>query len=340
MPTLYGQSLSRRELLERIGDIRQVGGVCRVQRTEGVERGLEVIEVRTGAGLDFDLLPSRGLDIGAALVFGRSLAWHSASGFPLPERVDVRTQEGFHRGFGGGLLTTCGLSNVGEPCEDEGIEYTQHGMAMVTPAFDVCASGEWQGDEYAMMVRGRTREAGLYADKLEKTRTVTTRLGEARLELEDVVENIGAAPCALMILYHVNVGWPLLAPGAAIEARSEAREVVLGNGRGWNEVAAPCADYETNVIEHRIAPDGDGMARVTLRSGAMRIELAYDAAALPRFTQWRQYGAGDYVLGLEPGNVGVRGRAWERANGSLPMLAPGETRTFRMNISAALDGAV
>lgn len=330
---LFGEMLSRRELLERVGDIRQVGGIIRTQRLEGVERGVEVVEVRTGAGFSFEVLPSRGLDLGAAKLFDRSLAWHSAARFSHPGLIDHRTPEHYHHGFGGGLLNTCGLRNVGQPNEDEGTIHDMHGRSSSTPAFEVCASGEWTGDEYVMTVRGTTREAALNADKLEKTRTIVARLGDARLEITDVVENIGSRPAALALLYHFNIGWPLLSSGASIEMNSLAQRPVLGSAADWSEVPAPDASYAASVIEHEIHPDENGWRRAAVAGGGLRLHVAWQAAKLPRFTQWRQYGSGDYVLGLEPGTVGVLGRAWERANGTLPFLAPGETRTFRLTVS-------
>lgn len=79
MPTLHGQSLTRTELMSRVGDLGQIGGLRRSRLLEGVSDGVEVIELETGAGLRFDMLPSRGLDIGQASWGGRPLAWQSGS---------------------------------------------------------------------------------------------------------------------------------------------------------------------------------------------------------------------------------------------------------------------
>lgn len=332
MPTLWGEHLTKNQFLERVGKVAQVGGVRRVRLLEGVEDGIEVIELHTGGGLALDILPSRGLDLGAARFNGQPLSWLSSAGFAHPGLVDGAPDSGFLRAFGGGLLTTCGLSNVGNPNVDEGVQYGQHGRASSTPAFEVAAWGEWIGDEYAMTVRGKTREAVLYGDKLEKTRTIRARLGEARIELEDVVENIGSKPAALMILYHMNLGWPLIGPGSRFHAPSAKRIVKLGAGTNWETMPAPDANYSVSVIEHEMRPDADGWVRLGVTSKAMRLEIAYEKA-LDRFTQWQQFGAGDCVLGLEPGNVGVQGRTSERAAGTLPMLEPGACQTFEVHMS-------
>ncbi len=333
MPTLWGERLTKNQLLERVGNVTQVGGVRRVRWLEGVEDGIEAIELRTGAGLELEVLPSRGLDLGAARFNGQPLSWLSSAGFAHPGLVDGAPDSGFLRAFGGGLLTTCGLSNVGDPNLDEGVQYPQHGRASSAPAFEVAAWGEWIGDEYLMTVRGKTREAVLYGDKFEKTRTIRAKLGEARIELEDVVENIGSKPAVLMILYHINLGWPLIGPDSRLDAPSAKRTVNLGAEAHWETMPAPDAEASVCVIEHEMRPDADGWVRLGVTSSTLRLEIAYERA-LNRFTQWQQFGAGDYVLGLEPGNVGVRGRASERAAGTLTMLEPGALQTFKLHIDA------
>ena len=332
MPILWGEHLTKRQFLERVGTVAQVGGVRRVRWLEGVEDGIEAIELRTGAGLELDILPARGLDLGAARLNAQPLSWLSSAGFSHPGLTESAPDAGFLRAFGGGLLTTCGLSNVGDPNVDEGVQYPQHGRASSTPAFEVAAWGEWIGDEYLMTVRGKTREAVLYGDKLEKTRTIRAKLGEARIELEDVVENIGSKPAALMILYHINLGWPLIGPDSWLDAPSVKRTVKIGAGAHWETMPAPDGKASVSVIEHEMRPDPDGWVRLGVSSKAVRLEIAYERA-LNRFTQWQQFGAGDYVLGLEPGNVGVQGRASERAAGTLVMLEPGAVQRFKLHFN-------
>lgn len=330
---MAGEKLARRDLMARVGHLAQVGGLRRVQALEGVEAGLEIIELRTGGGLEVDILPSRGLDLGATQFAGQSLCWLSAAGFAHPGLVETSPQEGFLRAFGGGLLTTCGLSNVGGPNEDQGTTYRQHGRASATPAYEVAAWGEWQDEDYLFTVRGKTREAVLYGDKLEKTRTIQARLGQSTLYLQDEVENMGGTPAALLLLYHFNLGWPLVSPTSHLEAPSRGQTWPIGTPSDWKRFPEPRADYPVAVLEHQMEPDADGWVRLAVSSPQATFQLAYEAATLPRFTQWQQFGWGDYVLGLEPGNVGVMGRASERATGGLTYLQPGEKRRFRLEIS-------
>jgi hypothetical protein len=62
------------------------------------------------------------------------------------------------------------------------------------------------------------------------------------------------------------------------------------------------------------------------------VYVRYRQQTLPQFVQWRMFGGGTYVLGLEPANCRVGGRAMERAAGRLQTLQPGESRSYRLEI--------
>ena len=54
----------------------------------------------------------------------------------------------------------------------------------------------------------------------------------------------------------------------------------------------------------------------------------FDTMQLPNFIQWKNLGAGEYVMGLEVSNSFPDGRDKERAQGRLPFIEPGETKTY------------
>ena len=47
MPALWGRQFTREELMQRIGRLEQVAGVRLVERGDGTERGVRVLEFRT-----------------------------------------------------------------------------------------------------------------------------------------------------------------------------------------------------------------------------------------------------------------------------------------------------
>jgi hypothetical protein len=73
-----GPVLNRTDALGFVGDVSQLGGITRSRRVGGIEDGLEVITLRSGA-LEVEVLPGRGLDLGAARFAGQSLAWLSVA---------------------------------------------------------------------------------------------------------------------------------------------------------------------------------------------------------------------------------------------------------------------
>src|SRR5438105_15441873 len=78
MVRLFGQELTKRELLRRVGNLDQVAGTRRLRFEEGPEDGVGAVEVRTGGGLRYTVLPSRALDISAAECEGLPIAWRTA----------------------------------------------------------------------------------------------------------------------------------------------------------------------------------------------------------------------------------------------------------------------
>jgi hypothetical protein len=127
-------------------------------------------------------------------------------------------------------------------------------------------------------------------------------------------------------MYHVNMGWPVVAPGARV--KTPPRRL---RGEGDNSlVRAPTAGTPERVWVFAADPDAGGRglagianARVdaTQAAGA---RITWDAAALPTLVQWEMANvAGHYVIGLEPSTA----FAADAADGSrFPLLEPGQSK--------------
>src|SRR5579884_201471 len=193
MAQIYGKTYARKDLLARIGDISQIARVKPYRLVEGLEDGVLALDVTTGSGLDFTLLPSRGMDISSAHFNGRSLAWRSATTDAHPAYFDHEGEggRGWLRSFYGGLVVTCGLTYAGANGEDEGRLYGLHGRISNLPAYNVSYDTRWDGDQYALIVRGKVREATVFGENLELTRTITTYLGSQSIHIHDEVANLG-----------------------------------------------------------------------------------------------------------------------------------------------------
>ncbi|MEA2525433.1 MAG: hypothetical protein QOF73_2660, partial [Thermomicrobiales bacterium] len=61
---LWGEELGRTELLRQVGGLDQIAGVRLVTLGDGNERGVRVLEFRTGTGFAFEVIVDRAFDIG------------------------------------------------------------------------------------------------------------------------------------------------------------------------------------------------------------------------------------------------------------------------------------
>ncbi len=344
MAHLFGRDWTKRELLARMGVLEQATGAEMFTYSDGVRDGVRAARVRTGGGLDYTVLLGRGMDIGQASYNGVPLAWVSATGAVHAHAFEPQGR-GWLRSFHGGLLTGCGLRNVGAANRDSDEDLGIHGYLSHSPAEETFAGTIWTGDEAEVTVSGTMREASIFGENLRMTRRITSLLGEAKLTIYDRVENLGFKPSPLMLLYHLNFGWPLVSEdteivykaASPIVPRDAAAEAGLNR---WMRLDAPTPDYAEQCFYHDPAPDSDGVATVLMinRDRHLGVRIAYDKSTLNHLTQWKMMGQGEYTCGIEPANCKVMGRAAEREAGRLQTIEPGELCEFRVSIDV-LDGA-
>jgi hypothetical protein len=346
---LFGNNYTRAQLLERVGSINQIGGTRRYRLDDGRSAGVSAIEVDTGAGLRFCVLPDRGLDISRASFRGTNLEHSTANGEVHPAYFEAQGMQ-WLRTFFAGLLTTCGLTYLGNPGKDGDVDLGLHGRATTTPARQVCDRSRWDGDEYRIEISGSMEETALFGDKLRLTRTIATSLGSTSLTITDVVENFGYRPSPFTILYHINPGFPLL--DADSEFFVTARECAPCDDysatrmQDLHEFTAPVHGFPEENYLHTAAADAEGRAHAALINrtldGGLGLYVSFDTSTLPYLNQWKSLAPGDYILGMEPCNVPCENRVVLREQGLLPMLEPGESRTMQVEIGvlageAAID---
>jgi hypothetical protein len=351
MPELYGQRHSREELSRRVGRLEQAAGVRLVTLGDGVERGVRLLEFRTGTGFEFDLVVDRAFDVGRCEHAGRPLAWTSRTGFAGPWFYEPE-ELGFFRGFGGGLLTSCGLDHALFMAEDTAEQYHYppkqtesyglHGRVSNRPARLSGYGERWEGDECVLYAEGEVLQASVFGEQLLLRRRVEARLGESRLFVQDEVVNVGHDRTPHMLLYHVNVGWPvvdegseLLVPATAVEARGDHAV------DGYEVLAAPASGYVEQVFEHEVAAEAGehvpvGIVNRRLGLGAYEV---FRRDQLPHHFVWRMLGEGTYVVGIEPCTNRVAGKLDARARGELIELEAGESRSYELELGALVGDA-
>ncbi|MBN1542788.1 aldose 1-epimerase family protein [candidate division KSB1 bacterium] len=346
MAFLFGRQYSRTELLQRVGDMSQIGDVRPVELVDGSERGVRAMRFNTGSGLEFLVLADRALDIASASFCGIPLGWQSPTGWVAPAFYDS-LDLGWLWSMGGGLMVTCGLTHTGPPELDGEEELGLHGRISNIPSRNVAFGSDWENDDYILWVSGEVRESHLFGPNMVLKRMIYARLGESKIWVKDVVENKGFEPSPLMLLYHCNVGFPLVDAGSellAVVNSVEARDKTAARGVDvFDRFEAPTPGYEEQVffIDHDTDSRGQVQVALVNRSFAgnqgIGLYLAYPKTELSEYTEWKMMGQGAYVVGMEPGNCRPEGRTLARRRGVLEILQPGESRSFHLEIGV-LDG--
>jgi hypothetical protein len=336
-----------RELRRRIGDISQLVSTRAARLTDGSEDGVRIVDARASGGLSAIILADRGLDLGPVWAGGHQVSWQSSTGAVHPAYFEERN---WLRSFHGGLLTTCGLQNVGLPSEDEGVSHGLHGRISNVPARNVVHRVVEQDGRLEAEVSGELRETDVFGSDLLLRRRIRLPMGETVVHIHDEVVNQGFAPTPLLLLYHVNLGYPVVAedarvvgPPAEIVGRDEAAQAMVGEHASFT---SPRDGLREHVFEHRLREPDAFEASISVAhpsyrpSGGIAVTVTWDPRQLPRLWQWRMLRAGMYVTGLEPANCGVAGRAAEREAGTLQVLEPGEVRPFDLSIRVRLGDEV
>ena len=169
------------------GHESQLFGVEEYRLTGGKGDGMRLLQVRNGKGLDFTVSADRCADISRLHFRGENCGFFSANGYVAPAYYDDK-EAGWLKNFTAGFLTTCGLLAVGSPCTD---------------------------DE-RIWVKAVMRHAQIFAEKLILTRTITCSKQTNEITITDEIENVGGEASPVMILYHMNMGYPMLSEAAEL----------------------------------------------------------------------------------------------------------------------------
>lgn len=312
------------------GSESQIRGVEEVRLVGGKGDGMRLFQVRNGLGLEFTVSADRGADISRLSFKGDNYSFITPNGYVHPSYYDDKGA-GWLKSFTAGFLTTCGLTAVGSPCVDEGEELPLHGTIGNTPADRIF----WDEDADNIYIKAVVNQGQIFAGKLRMQRLITCSKKENKVTIQDTVSNYGDTQSPLMILYHMNMGYPLLSettelyiPADSIQPRNEHSAKDLDT---WNKVLSPTPGFVEQCYFHKFEkPEGKaGIYNSAIGKGLL---IEFDTANLNHFTQWKMMGVRDYVMGLEPGNCHPDGRDVMRSQGKLQFIEPGEEVTFQLNL--------
>jgi len=326
-------------VLNYLGDISQLAAVRRYESLSGKSKGVEIFDVTNGSGLHFTVVADRCMDIHQLTFKGIPISFISKVGLTSPMYFDSRA-DNWLRSFPGGFLTTCGLSQVGEPCEHNGRQYGLHGLVSNIPADQVSYRTYWDNDIYRIELEGEMRQSMVQHEDISLKRKIKTSMGDNTIILMDTIVNNGVEDQPLMLLYHFNFGYPLLSPKSRLEIHSQQVS-------GWDEyshsvldscleIHHPSTFVREETFLHRPVLDSNGNAQFLLSNpndgNGIGILIKYNAEELPFLAQWKYFKNKEYVMALEPCNNCVKGIKYESEHGKLRIIHPGESVSIKFNI--------
>jgi len=331
--------MNRYNLLKKVGSIQQLAFVRPITYEEGKAKHLKAYDIKNGS-LRFQVLADKCMDIGECSYKGINLSFLAKAGLTGNVECEQSSSEPL-RSLMGGLLFTCGLDNTCLPCTVAGKDYSLHGSIRNTPAEHLSADASWQDDSYKLRISGEMREASLFGNNMTLKRSIETVYGTKEIKIIDIIENLSYQEQPMMILYHFNIGYPLLdkearvlIPTKAVVPRDDAAKKAEDL---WDSMEAAIENEPERVYLHELASDKDGNTKVCLinESIGLGIQISFNKKYLPRFVQWKTLAAGDYAMGLEPTNAGVYGRAAEGEQ--VHKIRPFEKEVMEIKVTI-LDG--
>lgn len=313
-----------------IGHENQISGVEEVRLVEGRGNNMRLFQARNGQGLECAISVDRCADIYRVTFKGYNIGYFAPCGWVAPTYYNCENQNSWLPTFTGGFLTTCGLENAGIPCNDDGEVLPQHGTIANTPA----EHAFWCREKDALVIEADIRDAQLFKRKLILHRNIRISTVENKITVTDTVENLGHETSPVMMMYHMNMGYPLLSENSIVDIPSDA--VVARDARAAEDldthlkILKPTAGFEEQCYFHSF--NDIGKAKIFNPEIGVGLSISYDAKNLPCLTEWKMMGEHDYVLGLEPGNCTPMGRENLRKDGNLQFVNPGESVTFTFDV--------
>lgn len=294
----------------KYSNLMQAASLRRYHLMGGAQDGLEVIDCDNGK-LRFLINVSKACDIMQLYHEGQNISFISKNGF-------TKREIPFLNRFEGGMLYTCGLDNAGRR---EG--YEMHGSFHNTPAEILRA----ECSEDGIVIEAVIRNSALFGQNLVMKRKISTKLGESHLVLEDTLCNEGYADAGYCILYHVNVGHPMLDDGARVIVDNDeyyaSNPFAIENAATRYEMSDAIPNHPECCYYLKLREPKATLVNERLGKS---FTLAYSGDTLPCFLEWKSMASGDYALGLEPCTTMLD------KSFAYKTLAPGASVAFRLNI--------
>ena len=311
------------------------------QLHSGCSAGLYCLTIDTGE-VTGTILPDRGMGLWKCWSGDLEFGWQSPVPgpihpcfVPLHDASGIGWLEGFDE-----LLVRCGLQSNGAPefCENGTLRYPLHGRIANLPAHRLDIQIDVENG--ILDVIGVVSESRFLVYSLELQTRYRFRVGSPVVEIIDTVTNRSSQPGSMQLLYHINVGQPVLQSGSTVHAAY--RHLAPRDARAaesmerWNQCDGPASGYQEQVYFLDPIADEHHWSEAMLASSDDTYGFAvhFDTRTLPYISLWKNTASVEdgYVVGLEPATGFPNTRSFEEKNGRVVPLQGGESKTFRLKL--------
>ncbi len=310
--------------------------------------GVELLRVSTGP-MEVTFLPSRGMGIWKIACDGVDIGWNSPTRGPVhPQFVPIFDPSGIGwlEGFDE-LLVRCGLQSNGAPqfTPQGQLQYPLHGRIANLPVEYMEVTLDEEKGEIA--IESVTCETRFLIYDLRLKSTVRLQVGSRKLNIQDIVLNASARPSSMQLLYHINIGSPVLEGGSQVHIPTE--RIVPRNTHAakdiatWNQYTEPTDGYAEQVYFAKPIADESGWTTTLLANATKTLGVAVrsQTSTLPYFIVWKNTAAerDGYVTGLEPATGFPNPRSFEETHQRVVQLAPTEQKSFELELEILTNPA-
>lgn len=320
----------------------------------GKQEGVELLTLDNG-NLQISIIPARGMGIFDVRSAGVRLGWDSpVKEIVHPSHINLESRDGLGwlEGFNEWMVR-CGLEFAGHPGTDEFINntgspatlnLTLHGKIQNIPAssYEVVID---PAPPYRIRIRGTVYEKFFYGPKLKLVTEISTVPGSDTFQISDQLTNEGAFAQEFQLIYHGNYGSSILEEGATVFCPT--RSVTPMNDHAakeidnWKTYDGPTPGFieEVYLLEPQSDGESNTLALLANADRTLATSVRWNLSELPYLTIWKNTAALEdgYVTGIEPATGYPFNRKIERKYGRVPMIQPGETRSFTLNFGIHRD---
>ena len=306
------------ELLRKVGNFDQVCGIKKYTLSESFAKGVEAAEFYNQAGLRFTVIPDRCMDIYDLSYKGVNVSFHSRNGIQSPNRYSAAAGEFSHQ-WQGGMLSTCGLDNVGGNCVADGVTYPVHGRVSAVPAENFGTYAEWRDNDFVIGANGEIHQKRMYGSHLVIRRNIETSINAGSLKINDMITNLDCTDEPFMLLYHINFGYPLLDECCRVFTTKAGMSSLVSLVGDPSQMTVPIDRRGEELYLGQTKTD-KAYAMLFNPEKELAGYVAFDTDTLPRFLEWKNMKSHDYVLALEPCNTWGTDRQTSMENGKIEIL--------------------